>query len=535
MKELLIEAINDSLKKLDFKDISVEIDVPKQKDFGDYSTNIAMKLTKVLGKNPLEIANLIVENINNDNITKMEVKAPGFINFFVKKDYLVENIKKVLTEKDRYGSSNIGNGKKVNIEFVSANPTGILHLGNARGGAYGDSLARIMRFSGFNVTEEYYINDAGNQINNLGESLKSRYYEVCGKDYPLPDEGYHGKEIIEMAKNLYEEHQDSLLDKDIEFYKTYATEKLIAKIIADLKEYRINYDVYTSEKEIRNKYNLQNIIDILTKNGYTYERDGALWFKCSSIFDEVDHVLVKEDKTLTYLVPDIAYHLDKYNRGYDKMIDIFGTDHHGYVARLKSSVKALGNDPEKLEVKLLQLVRLIQDGDVVKMSKRTGKSVTLKELIDEVGINAARYYFVKSSLDTQMDFDLNLAKSKSNENPVYYVCYAYARISSILKENDFNEIPAKMDALNDEDSYNVLEKVYAFPEVVKNAATKELPHLITNYVYDLANTFHNYYSRIRIITEDEEITKERILLIKSVRQTIKNALDLIGVIPPDKM
>ncbi len=535
MKELLIEAINDSLKKLDFKDISVEIDVPKQKDFGDYSTNIAMKLTKVLGKNPLEIANLIVENINNDNITKMEVKAPGFINFFVKKDYLVENIKKVLTEKDRYGSSNIGNGKKVNIEFVSANPTGILHLGNARGGAYGDSLARIMRFSGFDVTEEYYINDAGNQINNLGESLKSRYYEVCGKDYPLPDEGYHGKEIIEMAKNLYEEHQDSLLDKDIEFYKTYATEKLIAKIIADLKEYRINYDVYTSEKEIRNKYNLQNIIDILTKNGYTYERDGALWFKCSSIFDEVDHVLVKEDKTLTYLVPDIAYHLDKYNRGYDKMIDIFGTDHHGYVARLKSSVKALGNDPEKLEVKLLQLVRLIQDGDVVKMSKRTGKSVTLKELIDEVGINAARYYFVKSSLDTQMDFDLNLAKSKSNENPVYYVCYAYARISSILKENDFNEIPAKMDALNEEDSYNVLEKVYAFPEVVKNAATKELPHLITNYVYDLANTFHNYYSRIRIITEDEEITKERILLIKSVRQTIKNALDLIGVIPPDKM
>lgn len=535
MKELLIEAINDSLKKLDIKDISVEIDVPKQKDFGDYSTNIAMKLTKILGKNPLEIANLIVENINNDNITKMEVKAPGFINFFVKKDYLVENIKKVLTEKDRYGSSNIGNGKKVNIEFVSANPTGILHLGNARGGAYGDSLARIMRFSGFDVTEEYYINDAGNQINNLGESLKSRYYEVCGKDYPLPDEGYHGKEIIEMAKNLYEEHQDSLLDKDIEFYKTYATEKLIAKIIADLKEYRINYDVYTSEKEIRNKYNLQNIIDILTKNGYTYERDGALWFKCSSIFDEVDHVLVKEDKTLTYLVPDIAYHLDKYNRGYDKMIDIFGTDHHGYVARLKSSVKALGNDPEKLEVKLLQLVRLIQDGDVVKMSKRTGKSVTLKELIDEVGINAARYYFVKSSLDTQMDFDLNLAKSKSNENPVYYVCYAYARISSILKENDFNEIPAKMDALNDEDSYNVLEKVYAFPEVVKNAATKELPHLITNYVYDLANTFHNYYSRIRIITEDEEITKERILLIKSVRQTIKNALDLIGVIPPDKM
>lgn len=535
MKEILIDAINASLKKLDIEDISVEIDIPKQKDFGDYSTNIAMKLTKVLGKSPMDIAATIVENITCDSITKMDIKAPGFINFFVKKDYLVENIKKVLTEKDRYGSSNIGNGKKVNIEFVSANPTGILHLGNARGGAYGDSLARIMRFSGFDVTEEYYINDAGNQINNLGESLKSRYYEICGKNYPLPDGGYHGKEIIAMAEDLYEEHQDSLLDENIEFYKSYATEKLIAKIIADLKEYRINYDVYTSEKAIRNKYNLQNIIDILTKNGYTYERDGALWFKCSALFDDEDHVLVKEDKTLTYLVPDIAYHLDKYNRGYDKMIDIFGADHHGYVARLKSSIKVLGNDPEKLEVKLLQLVRLIQDGEVVKMSKRTGKSVTLKELIDEVGINAARYYFVKSSLDTQMDFDLNLAKSKSNENPVYYVCYAYARISSILKETDYNEIPQKFDALNDEDSYNVLEKVYAFPEVVKNAAQKELPHLITNYVYDLANTFHNYYSRIRIITDDEEITKERILLIKSVHQTIKNALDLIGVIPPEKM
>ena len=535
MKEILIEAINDSLKKLDIDDISVEIDVPKQKDFGDYSTNIAMKLTKILHKNPLEIASLIVENISNANIEKIEIKAPGFINFFVKKDYLIENIKKVLTEKDQYGSSNIGNGKKINIEFVSANPTGILHTGNARGGAYGDSLARIMRFSGFDVTEEYYINDAGNQINNLGESLKSRYYEICGKTYPLPEEGYHGKEIIAMANDLYAKYQDSLLDKDIEFYKEYATKELLAKIIAVLKEYRINYDVYTSEKEIRNKYNLQNIIDILTKNGYTYERDGALWFKCSALFDEVDHVLVKEDKTLTYLVPDIAYHLDKYNRGFDKMIDIFGTDHHGYVARLKSSIKALGNDPDKLEIKLLQLVRLIENGEVVRMSKRTGKSVTLKEVIDEVGINAARYYFVKSSLDTQMDFDLNLAKSKSNENPVYYVCYAYARISSILKEKDYDEIPQNFDTLNDEDSYNVLEKVYAFPDVVKNAALKELPHLITNYVYDLANAFHNYYSRIRIITDDELVTKERILLIKSVRQTIKNALDLIGVIPPEKM
>lgn len=535
MKEILIDLINDALKKMDITNASIEIEQPKIKENGDYSSNIALKLTKILNQNPMDIANNIVANINSNKIKKIEIKKPGFINFFVDKNYLIDNLVTVLKEEDCYGSSNIGNGKKINIEFVSANPTGILHIGNARGGAYGDSLARILRFCNYSVTEEYYINDAGNQIIYLGESLKSRYFEKCNKNYPMPEEGYHGKEIIDMANDLYNEFQDKLLEKDIDYFKEYATKILLNNIFNDLKEYRINYDVYTSELAIKNKYNLYEIIDRLTKNGYTYERDGAVWFKCSSIFDNTDHVLIKEDKTLTYLVPDIAYHLDKYNRGFDKMIDIFGTDHHGYVARLKSSIKALGNDPDKLEVKLLQLVRLIEDGNVVKMSKRTGKSVTLKELIDEVGVNAARYYFVKSSLDTQMDFDLNLAKSKSNENPVYYVCYAYARIASILKEVNYDEILTKYDTLNDEDTYNVLEKVYEFKEVVKNAAKKELPHLITNYVYDLANIFHNYYSNVRIITEDEKATKEKIMLIKAVQQTIKNALNLIGVIPPEKM
>lgn len=535
MKEILIDLIKKALEKMNVSNILIEVEQPKIKENGDYSSNIALKLTKILNKNPRDIANEIAANIDSNDIKKIEIKSPGFINFFVNKGYLLENLKNVLIEKDKYGSSNIGNRKKINIEFVSANPTGILHIGNARGGAYGDSLARILRFCNYDVTEEYYINDAGNQIVNLGESLKSRYYEKCGKNYPMPEEGYHGKEIIDMANDLYNEYQDKLLENNLDYFKEYATKVLLEKIFKDLKEYRINYDVYTSELAIKNKYNLYEIIERLTKKGYTYELDGAIWFKCSEIFDNTDHVLIKEDKTLTYLVPDIAYHLDKYNRGFDKMIDIFGTDHHGYVARLKSSIKALGNDPEKLEVKLLQLVRLIEDGSVVKMSKRTGKSVTLKELIDEVGVNAARYYFVKSSLDTQMDFDLNLAKSKSNENPVYYVCYAYARIASILKEVNYDEIPQKFDTLNDEDTYNVLEKVYEFKEVVKSAAQRELPHLITNYVYDLANVFHNYYSNVRIITDDLQATKEKIMLVKAVQQTIKNALNLIGVIPPEKM
>ena len=351
----------------------------------------------------------------------------------------------------------------------------------------------------------------------------------------MPENGYHGQEIIAIAKEIYAKYQDTCLDRDIEFFKEIGTKRLLDKIIADLKDYGITYDCFTSEKAIREKYNLQEIVAKLANLGYTYQLDGATWFKCSSLYDEKDHVLIKEDGTLTYLVPDIAYHYDKYQRGYDKMIDIFGTDHHGYVARLKSSIKALGNDPEKLEVKLLQLVRLIKDHEVVKMSKRTGQSVTLKELISEVGVNAARYFFARYSLDTQMDFDLDLAKKKSNENPVYYVSYAYARISSILREKDIAEIPEHFKTINNIDTYNVLEKVYEFPEVVKNAALKELPHLLTNYVYELASLFHAYYAKNRIITDDELTTKENILLIKGIRQVIYNALNLIGVNPPEKM
>ena len=502
MKELLKELIKKALEELNVE-AEIEISKPALPENGDYSSNIAMKLAKVLKKNPLEIANNIASKISDENVTKIEVKAPGFINFFVSKDYLFANLNKVLEEKERYGSSNIGNGKKINIEFVSANPTGILHLGN--------------------------------QITNLGLSILARYQEACGLPANMPENGYYGKEIIEIASKLYEEYKDTLLNNDLDYFKKLGTNEMVGHIFDDLKEYRIEYDVKTSEKALSEKYDLMGVVNILNKNGYTYELDGATWFKCSALFDDKDHVLIKEDGVPTYFLPDIAYHMDKFNRGFDKMIDIFGADHHGYVARLKSSVKALGNDPEKLEVKLLQLVRLVENGEVVKMSKRTGKSVTLKELIDEVGVNAARYYFSKYSLDTQMDFDLSLAKSKSNENPVFYVCYAYARICSILKGHENIEKFEKYIAINDNTSYNVLEKVYEFPEVVKNAALKELPHLITNYVYELASLFHLYYAKNRVLTENEQETLENLNLIKGVKQTLFNALDLIGVIPPEQM
>ncbi len=533
MKELLISKITDVLKEMDIEE-SVEITKTKNKENGDYSSNIAMKLAKKLKDNPLNIANKIAEQINKDKIIDIQIAAPGFINFYVEKEYLFENLEKILLEKENYGKNNIGQGKNINIEFVSANPTGILHLGNARGGAYGDSLARILKFSGYNVTKEYYVNDLGNQINNLGLSIKARYQEKCNKDFKMPEDGYFGKEIIEIANEIYNEFQDSKLDEEIDYFKTLGKDQMLGNIINDLKLYGIEYDKFTSEKDISNQYGLDNVIKKLTEKSATYEKDNAIWFKCSDYFDDKDHVLVKEDKSYTYLVPDIAYHLDKYNRGFDKMIDILGTDHHGYVARLKSSVKALGMDSNKLDVKLLQLVRLIEDGEIVKMSKRSGKSVTLKELLEEVGVNAARYYFSKNSLDTQMDFDLTLAKSKTNENPVYYVSYAYARICSIINNTKGININ-KISKLDDEYTYNVLEKVYEFPEMVKNAAEKELPHLITNYVYELASEFHLYYSKNRVITDDEEKTNTNIAVITAVKQTIYNALNLIGVEPLEKM
>ena len=535
MKETLEKVIVEALNKMDVDVDNIEISIPKEKENGDYSTNVAMKLAGKLKKNPLEIANSIKENINSDLITSVEVKAPGFINFFVKNDYLYDLINDVIKLNDKYGSSNLGEGKSYNIEFVSANPTGILHMGNARGGAYGDSLARILKFSGYDVVKEYYINDAGTQIDNLGLSIQAKYLEMCGQEASIPENGYHGPEIGKMAKEIFDKHNKEWINEPLDSYKKLAVDRLLNGIISDLKEYRITYDVFISEKDIYKKYPPKNVVDNMTKNGYTYESDGAVWFKSSDFYDDKDHVLIRKDGNFTYIVPDIGNHINKYERGFTKMIDVLGTDHHGYVARLKSAMKANGYDDSKLEVKLLQLVRLMSGNEIVRMSKRTGNTITLKDLIDEVGVNAARYFFSMHSLDTQMDFDMKLAKEKSSENPVYYVSYAYARICSILNNYEDNITVDDYSCIKSEDATKLLTVISRFPEVVKNAAIKELPHLITNYVYELANAFHGYYSKNRIIVEDEDVLKANLNMIKAVKITIKNALDLIGVIPPEKM
>jgi len=539
IKEELKHIICLALKKLniDFNLDDIIIDIPKDKKNGDYATNIALMLAKKLKKSPMEIANLLKELLESDKIRKVEVASPGFINFFVSNDYLYQNLNKIIEDGKNYGKNNFGKGEKVNVEFVSANPTGTIHIGHARGASYGDSLSRILNFSGFDVTKEYYINDAGNQMNNLGISIKERYKEVCGLESSLPEDGYHGKEIILLAENLYSKYKNTKLEEENNFFRNYGLEHLINNIKKDLDTYRVNFDVWTSEQSLYDKGIVDEVITKLKNSNCCYIKEDALWLRTTDYGDEKDRVLIKSDGTYTYFLPDIAYHTDKFQRGFNKLINIFGADHHGYVKRLKGALEILNYDSSKLDVKLIQMVRLIENGEEVKMSKRTGKSLTLNDLIDEVGVNATRYFFASKSIDSQMDFNLDLAKKNSNDNPIYYIEYANARISSILKETTRKKIKNSQTykTLNSSGAYNILTKLYEFEEIVISAATKRLPHLITNYVYDLAALFHTYYASEKIISEDLEYTSERVSLLMGIKIVINNALDLIGIIPREEM
>ena len=536
IKEIIFCALNDL--SINFDESKIVVEIPKNRENGDFSTNIAMQLTKILNDNPKNIANKISEIIKKrEEIEKIDIAGPGFINIYLKDKYVFSGISKVIEEQENYGKVNIGNGKKVNVEFVSANPTGILHLGTARGAAYGANLSNILSYAGYDVTKEYYINDAGNQINNLGISIMERYKGICGLEENMPLDGYYGAEIIDIAKKIKEKYEDSKLDADLEFFKEIGVEYLLNIIKKDLSDFDVTFNVWTSEKSIREKGRIEESLKILNEKGLIYEKDDATFLKTTLYGDDKDRVLIKTDGSYTYLVPDIAYHLDKFDRGFDELVDVFGADHHSYVSRLKASIEALGYDKDKLEVRLLQMVKLLRGGNVVKMSKRTGDNITIRELVDEIGKDAARYFFAMRSLDGQMDFDIDLALKKTNDNPLYYVLYAHARICSILKDAEERNISFcdEINVVNDDDSKAIILKVYEFSDAVSSAAIKKEPHLITNYVYELAGMFHNYYGKHRILTEDICESKERLSIIKTVQITIKNALRLIGVEVIDKM
>ena len=533
IKNKLSNIIKKSIEKIDkenmLDDIDIIIEVPAKKENGDYSSNIALTLTKKFHRNPLELAELNI-------IEKIQIASPGFINFFLKKEYILSYINRIILEKKDYGKNNIGNNKKINIEFVSANPTGVLHIGHARGATYGDNLTRIMTACGYDITKEYYINDAGNQMDNLGISIKERYKELCGLKCNIPENGYHGEEIIDLAKNIYTNYNNTKLDSEIEFFKQEGLNVLLERIKNDLDRYRVNFDIFTSEQSIYDKYLVEDTLNQLRNTEKCYLKEDALWLKTSDYGDEKDRVLIKSDGNYTYFTPDIAYHIDKMNRGYDRLIDVLGADHHGYINRLKAALTMLNKNSDILDIKILQMVRLIKDGEELKLSKRTGKTITLTDLIDEIGVNATRYFFSSHSLDTAMDLNIDLALKETNENPVFYIEYANARIYSILKNYKQKiEIKDKYTTLISEDAYTILNKLIEYEDIVISACIKESPHLIANYAYELASLFHSFYSKEKVITEDTEATKERINLLYSIQIVLNNALDLIGIIPREQM
>ena len=537
IKKEIQEILKKTLTELQIDyEQEIEVSIPKDKNHGDYSTNIALSLAKSLKDNPINIANKIKNKIQSEIISKIEVLPPGFINIFISEQYLLESINTIIKENTNYGKSDLGQGKKVNIEFVSANPTGNLHLGHGRGATYGDNLARIMTFAGYDVTKEYYINDAGNQMNNLGISIKVRYQNLYNIESTLPEDGYHGQEIIDIAKKIKEEYQDTKLNEDIPFFKKYGLNILLEKIKKDLDIYRVNFDVFSSEQSLYDRGLVEKVITKLKNDNHCYIEDGALWLKTKDYGDEKNRVLIKSDGNYTYLLPDIAYHCDKIERGFDELIDVLGANHHGYIDRLKASLEMMGKDSSILDIKILQMVRLMKDNEELKLSKRTGKTVTLSEIIEEVGVNATRYLFSSKSLDTQLDFNIDLALKQNSENPVYYIEYANARICSILKNSkNFATNIDKYQTLKSQYTYNILNKLNEFKDIVETSASKKAPHIIASYVYELASLFHTYYNQEKIITEDIQYTSERTNLLKAIQIVINNSLNLIGIIPREEM
>lgn len=524
----------------------VILETPKEKAHGDYSTNMAMQLARVAKKAPRMIAEALVANFDRTkaSIEKIELAGPGFINFYMNNAYLTDLIPTVLQAEDHYGETTTGNRQKVQVEFVSANPTGDLHLGHARGAAVGDSLSNILAKAGYDVSREYYINDAGNQINNLALSVEARYFQALGLEKDMPEDGYHGADIIGIGKTLAEEFGDKYVnvtdEERFEFFREYGLKYEMAKLKKDLEDFRVGFDVWYSETSLYKNGKIDVALAALRKTGYIYEQDGATWLRSTDFGDDKDRVLIKQDGSYTYLTPDIAYHKDKLERGFEKLINIWGADHHGYIPRMKAAIQALGYDREALEVEIIQLVHLYKNGEKMKMSKRTGKAITMRDLVDEVGLDATRYFFAMRSSDTHMDFDLDLAVSESNENPVYYAQYAHARISSILRSGEDQGIHVDADAdfsfLGSEKEIDLLKKIGEFPAAVGEAAQKRVPHRITNYILELASAFHSFYNADKVLDSDNlDRTKARLALVKSVQITLKNALALIGVSAPEKM
>ena len=502
---------------------------------GDYATNAAMKNCRLLSLPPRDVATKIVEHLNMSIIDKVEIAGPGFINFFMKNDSLQEVVKKVVEQGDDFGRGEKKNFK-INVEFVSANPTGLLHVGTARGAAYGDSLCRILSFAGYDVTREYYINDAGSQITHLGESVEARYRQLLGLPFELPEDGYHGEDVVDVAKQILKEEGNKILEREdhLQFFMRRGMEIELERIKLHLKNFRVSFDVFSSEKAIRSGGAIEKEVEYLKK--YSYVQDGAVYLKTTDFLDDKDRVIIKSDGDYTYFMPDIVYHVNKMSRGFDQLIDVLGADHHGYINRMKSALMMHGYKPECLEIELIQMVRFVKDGQEFKASKRSGDAITLHEICEEVGVDAMRYFFAMRAQSGHLDFDMDLAKEQSSNNPVYYAQYAHARLCSILEQGKDISLNLKADKLEKASETALLKHIANFPNVVKDAAKERAPYKITNYIHDLAELIHEFYTECRVIDRNDiETSSSRLALCKACEQVMKNALDLIGVDAPNHM
>lgn len=543
----------------------VMLEVPPQKEFGDFATNFAMQSARSLHCAPRQIAQAVVDNLDCASVERMEIAGPGFINFYLKQNWTSDLLSSIIAAGEDYGNLPANDFGRVQVEYVSANPTGPLHIGHARGAAVGSAMVNLLRAAGYDVESEYYINDAGNQMNNLAASVNARYLQLLKLEdmggvpadltvkqldemptgIPFPENGYHGYDIIETAQRIiriYGKEFVALGEKErlAKFLEIAYKEKL-AGLKEDLEAFGVTFDVWFSEKSLHEANKIHEAVDFLKERGYIYEQGGALWLKSTEQGDDKDRVVIRDNGVPTYFAADIAYHRNKFERGFARVINLWGADHHGYIARVKAAVNALGFDANNLEIMLLQMVRLYRNGDIVKLSKRTGETITLRELMDEVGTDAARYFFCMRSLDSQLDFDMTLATEKSNENPVYYIQYAHARICSIarqLAEAGIEAVPTselKLDTLVAPEELALIKKLGEYPELIARAARERAVHSVATYTYELAGLFHSFYNQCRILGVDTDLQQARIALVKAVGHTIRHALGILGVSAPERM
>lgn len=550
-KELVMKAMGELVADGTFPAEPVpafNTEIPADSKNGDVSTNAAMVCARPFRNNPRKIAEAIVSKIdlNGSYFARCEVAGPGFINFFYSTEWYATVVATVLEQKEKYGETDLGAGKSVLVEFVSANPTGPMHIGNARGGAIGDCLASVLEKAGYEVAREFYINDAGNQIEKFKTSLEVRYLQIYKPETELPEDAYKGQDIIDHANAFNEIYGDKYVNADSEERRQalcdFALPKNIQKLHDDLGKYRIQYDKWFNESTLHKDGSVRRVIEQLKASGHTYEKDGALWFKTTEFGDEKDRVLVRENGVPTYLVPDIAYHYNKLAvRKFDKAVDIFGADHHGYIARIKASMTALGVDADRLDIVIMQMVNLVRNGEKYKLSKRSGKAITLSTLLDEIPIDAARFFFNLREPNSHFDFDLDLAVSQTSQNPVYYVQYAHARICSVLKKMNEEGIEVKsldkaaLSVLTAPEEQEMIKHLATLPNVINEAAKAYDPAKVTKYVIDLATMYHKFYNNCRIMGEDESVMQARLSLSLAVKQVIKNILDMLKITCPESM